>query len=244
MSLSMFTVYFVSVSVCFLFVPLSLVGLWVWMGGDGCCWWAVAGSWCLASLRVRVRVRVSLCLCVCCVFVVLCRVSRVVARFFLFVVRHLCLLSIVFRCGVLCCCCCCVVCCCMWLWVCWEEEKGCMHRTRLRVYVQNVSVCTRTTPTCFIHVGLVRVHTGTFLNVHTWVFQCVTRHHTTPHHTTPHRTAPHRTAPHTHHTTTTHMHDHNHTHSHTRHTTTQPTNLRLNVLTTREPITRSRHSND
>ena len=29
-------------------------------GGGGCCWWAVAGCWCLASLRVRV----SLCLLV------------------------------------------------------------------------------------------------------------------------------------------------------------------------------------
>ena len=42
------------------------------------------------------------------------------------------------------------------------REKGCMHRTRLRVHVLNVSVCTGTKPTCFIHVGLVPVHTGTF----------------------------------------------------------------------------------
>ena len=45
-----------------------------------------------------------------------------------------------------------------------------MHRTRLRVYVQNVSVCTGSKPTCFIHVGLVPVHTRTFLNVHTEAF--------------------------------------------------------------------------
>ena len=41
-------------------------------------------------------------------------------------------------------------------------RKGCMYRTRLRVHVQNVSVCTSITPTCFIHVGLVPVHTETF----------------------------------------------------------------------------------
>ena len=46
--------------------------------------------------------------------------------------------------------------------------NGCLHRSRLRVYVQNVRVCTgtkRTKPTFFIHAGLVRlvpVHTRTF----------------------------------------------------------------------------------
>ena len=50
----------------------------------------------------------------------------------------------------------------VWACVCWEEGNGCMHRTRLRVYVQNVSVCTGSMPTCFIHVGLVPVHTRTF----------------------------------------------------------------------------------
>ena len=40
--------------------------------------------------------------------------------------------------------------------------NGCLHRSRLRVYVQNVRVCTGTKPTFFIHVGLVPVHTRTF----------------------------------------------------------------------------------
>ena len=44
-----------------------------------------------------------------------------------------------------------------------------MHRTRLRVYVQNAPVRTGTKPTCFIHVGLVPVHTrltqGSYLSV-------------------------------------------------------------------------------
>ena len=57
---------------------MSLVGLWVWMGGDGCCWWAVAGGWCLASC---VCVCVYLCVCLLC-GAVSCRVSRIVARFF------------------------------------------------------------------------------------------------------------------------------------------------------------------
>ena len=69
-------------------------------GADGSCWWAVAGGWCLASLRVRVRVnvRVSLCFFLLCGFVS-CRVSRVVARFF-FVACHL---SLVVDCLSLCC---------------------------------------------------------------------------------------------------------------------------------------------
>ena len=43
-----------------------------------------------------------------------------------------------------------------------ERGNGCLHRSRLRVYVQNVRVCTGTKPTFFIHVGLVPVHTRTF----------------------------------------------------------------------------------
>ena len=37
---------------------------------------------------------------------------------------------------------------------------------KTRVYIKNVAVCTGTTPTCFIHVGVVPVHTGDVLNVH------------------------------------------------------------------------------
>ena len=75
-------------------------------GGDGCCWWAVVGGWCLASLRVRVRVRVSLCL-----FVVWCRVMSCVARrsSLFFVCRWSlvvsCRLSFVVLCSVVLCCC-------------------------------------------------------------------------------------------------------------------------------------------
>ena len=66
-----------------------------------------------------------------------------------------CRLSFVVMCSV-------VVCCCMWLCcvcgcVCWwtaEEGRG--------VCIERVSVCAGTTPTCFIHVGLVPVHTETF----------------------------------------------------------------------------------
>ena len=43
-----------------------------------------------------------------------------------------------------------------------RRGNGCLHRSRLRVYVQNVRVCTGTKPTFFIHVGLVPVHTRTF----------------------------------------------------------------------------------
>ena len=103
-----------SVCVCCLSVVLSVVS-WLWasvscscvlvfVGCFGCLHcvgflacsisWAVAGGWCLASLRVLV--------------VVSCRLSFVVL------------------CSV-------VVCCCMWLCV-LRGRKGCMHRTRLRVY--------------------------------------------------------------------------------------------------------------
>ena len=123
---------------------------------DGYCCWAVASCRCLASPRVRVfvRVLVSLCLCVCLLCgAVSCRVSRVVARYFLFVVRHWSL--VVLRCDVLCCCVLLyVVVLCEFVCVGGRggeagERKGCMHRTRLRVYVQNVFMCTDTTRTCF-----------------------------------------------------------------------------------------------
>ena len=104
------------------------------------------------------------CACVLClVFVCLlcgaesCRVSRVVARYFLFVVRPS---SSVVDCPSLCC----ALLLCVAVSSCVVLERGrggCMHRTRLRVHVQNVPVCTGTTPTCFIHMGVVLVHTGT-----------------------------------------------------------------------------------
>ena len=59
---------------------------------------------------------------------------------------------------------CCAVCGCVAVRGCVVMgREGCMHRTRLRVYVQNahrvyiqnVPVCTGTTPTCFTHVGVV-----------------------------------------------------------------------------------------
>ena len=46
-----------------LFPCLLWVCLFGW-GGGGCCWWAVAGCWCLASQRVRVSCLV-LCSCFC-----------------------------------------------------------------------------------------------------------------------------------------------------------------------------------
>ena len=45
-----------------------------------------------------------------------------------------------------------------------ERERGppCVHSTRPRVCVQNVPVCTGNMPTCFFHVDMLPVHTGTF----------------------------------------------------------------------------------
>ena len=82
----------------------------------------------------------------------------------------------------------------------------------LRVYVQNVPVCTGTTHTCFnmcargagTHGDVLNVHTGT-CGVDTRVFQRVTHH--TPH-----------TTHHTTHNNTTHN---NTTHNNTRHNTPQ-----------------------
>ena len=114
-SMSMFTVCFVSVSnLC---LPLSLVDLW---GLDGVVMVAVGGRWRVAGAWLRcvclcVCVRVCVCLCACLLCgAVSCPVSRVVARYFLFVVGHL--SSVVgcpsvccalLFCVVACCCCCC-----------------------------------------------------------------------------------------------------------------------------------------
>ena len=45
-----------------------------------------------------------------------------------------------------------------------RRERGppCVHSTRPRVCVQNVPVCTGNMPTCFFHVDMLPVHTGTF----------------------------------------------------------------------------------
>ena len=159
-------------------------------GGDGCSWWAVAGGWCLASLRVRVRE--SLCL-----FVVWCRVMSCVARrcslFFSFVTcRHL---SLVVDCLSLCCALlfcvvfglCCVVCVVVCVW-----GGGIEHATR--VYVKNALRVYQHHAHMFRHVGLVAGTHG--------VFQRVTAH-TTPHHTAHTTTTTTQPQPQTH-TTTTH----------------------------------------
>ena len=104
-----------------------------------------------------------------------------------------------------------------------DESYSDTHGTRLRVYVQNVPVCTGTTPTCFTHVGLVPVHTGTFERTHVGFSACHTPHHT-PLHTTLHtRTTTTATAT-------------------ARHTTNQPT-CGSTCLNTRK-LTRSRHMTD
>ena len=70
-------------------------------------------------------------------------------------------------CSVLCCVvsvcvllCGCVVVCCVLLW--YAENHLCVDSSRLRVYIQNVSVSTSKTSTCLIHVDVVPVHTETF----------------------------------------------------------------------------------
>ena len=140
--MSSFTVCIVSVSVLSVCSLVSCGFGWVGMVA------AVAGGWCLASLRVRV----SLCHCVCLLCgAVSCRVSRVVARYFFFAVPHQ---SLVVDCLSLCCALslCVAVCGCVVL-----GERGgrrgmgCMHRTPL-------------------HVGVVPVHTGDVLNVHVFFF--------------------------------------------------------------------------
>ena len=52
--------------------------------------------------------------------------------------------------------------------------------THLRVYIQNVSVCTGKTPTCFIHVNVLSVHTWDVSKVHTGVGFFSVPHHTPP----------------------------------------------------------------
>ena len=42
------------------------------------------------------------------------------------------------------------------------KKNPCTRSKRLRVYIQNVRVCTGTKPTCTKHVGLLPVHTEAF----------------------------------------------------------------------------------
>ena len=51
--------------------------------------------------------------------------------------------------------------------VCHTEKHPCVHSKRLRVYVQNVSVCTGTTRTCFSTCARGAGTHGDVLNVHT-----------------------------------------------------------------------------
>ena len=178
----------------------------------------VAGAW----LRC-----VCVCVCLCALILsvcllcgtVSCRVSRVVARYFLLVVRHL---SLVVDCLSLCCAlllrvaaCDCVVC----VVVCVGEggegvyasnASSCVRSKRLLVYRHHANM--------FFFNGLGAGTHGDVLNVHTRVFQRVTAH-TAPHHTTPH-------------------HDHNHSHTHK--TNNQPTCGSMCANT--EKLIRSRHS--
>ena len=113
----------------------------------------------------------------------------------------------------------------------------CVHSTRPRVCVQNVAVCTGNMPTCFIHVDVVPVHTGTFwtctrgrleLNAHTGFFERDTR--TTTHTNT------------NTHTTNTNTHTTHHEHT-TNHGTTQRHTLHprtaLTLHTTHHDTSRS-----
>ena len=95
----------------------------------------------------------------------------------------------------------------------------CVHSTRLRVYIQNVLVCTGNRPACVstcargagIHGDVLNVHTGACW-IYTRCFQRATphgTHHDTPRHTTPNHTPPHTTT-------------HHHTPPHTPHKHTQP----------------------
>ena len=54
--------------------------------------------------------------------------------------------------------------------VCHAEKHPCVHSKRLRVYVQNVTVCTRTTRTCGNTCARGGGTHGDVLNVHTQAF--------------------------------------------------------------------------
>ena len=94
------------------------------------------------------------------------------------------------------------------------------------VYIQNVPVCTGTTPTCVYTCGRVAGTHGHVLDVHTRERGKEVTPHTTPHHTTPH------TTPHNHTMTTPHNDNDD---------DDQPA---ASFDSTREKPTRPRHSKD
>ena len=73
-----------------------------------------------------------------------------------------------------------------WCW-CWCVTLTLLHSTTSlpRVYIQNVSVCTGTTPASVTTCGRGAGSHGDVLNVHTWFFQRATPHRT--HTPRPHR---------------------------------------------------------
>ena len=111
---------------------------------------------------------------VCCVLCVVCCVLCVVCCVLCAVCCVLCVVCCVL-CVVCCVLCvvCCVLCCvvlCVCVWCVTRFETPCVHSTRLRVYVQNVPVCTGTTRTCFNTCARGAGTNGEVLNVHTETF--------------------------------------------------------------------------
>ena len=94
----------------------------------------------------------------------------------------------------------------------------------LRVYVQNVPVCTGTTTTCGYTCGRVAgTHGGRFGCTPKDFWACHSTHHTRPDQTTPHHTTPHTHTTTTTTTTATHSDNDNGNDNDTqRHTTNQP----------------------
>ena len=89
---------------------------------------------------------------------------------------------------------------------CFTDEHTCVStQTRLRVYVQNVSVYTGTTRHMFQHVCALCQHTRGCFEPYTRVFSSCHTPHTTPQHNTQHNTTQH-TTPHTAQTTQTTHH--------------------------------------
>ena len=125
-------------------------------------------------------------------------------------------------------CLCVCVCLCVCLCVCWErrEGDGVYVQNALRVSIENVSVCTGTTRTCFNMCAWCRHtrarfqsrHGGRFESTH-GVFSVphTTTTTTTQHHTTPQQNTTQHNAPQTHHKRTT-----NTPQTHHKHTTNTP----------------------
>ena len=93
-----------------------------------------------------------------------------------------------------------------------SPSPPCVRLKNLRVWSQNVPVCTGTTPACGNTCARGAGTHGDVLNLHTEVFSaCQAAPHTTPH------------TQHTHTTQHTTQHNTTHTHTHTHHTTPQHT---------------------